>query len=98
MYRPRGQAFSDAKQRSDRLTDPSGEWLTQEQVAKAIGIPVHRIRPVVSALAAVKQIKTNRSIRDRRYLLVHRDSVPIARQAIYNGGVAPSDGNPPSLV
>jgi len=68
------------------VTAPSSEWLTQDEVAEAIGVPVQRVRPVVSALAGIKQIKTTRNIRDRRFLLVHRDSIPIIRQAILNEG------------
>lgn len=64
------------------VTAPSEEWLTQEQVAQDIGVPVERIRPVVSALSGIKQIKTMRNIRDRRFLLVHRDAIPTIKQAI----------------
>ncbi len=63
---------------------PSDEWLTQDQIAQQLHIPVERIRPVVAALAGIKQIKTTRNVRDKRYVLVHRDSVPLVRQAIYN--------------
>jgi hypothetical protein len=68
------------------MTEPNEEWVTQEQVAQTIGVPVERVRPVVSALAGINQIKTMRNVRDRRYLLVHKDSIPIIRQAIYNAG------------
>jgi hypothetical protein len=67
------------------MTEPNEEWVTQEQVAQMIGVPVERVRPVVSALAGINQIRTMRNVRDRRFLLVHKDSIPIIRQAIYNG-------------
>lgn len=65
---------------------PSDEWLTQEQIAQQLGIPVERIRPVVATLSGIKQIRTTRYVLDKRYVLVHRDSVAIIRQAIYNEG------------
>jgi hypothetical protein len=72
------------KQRNKEMSVPSDEWVTQEQVAQELGVPVERVRPVVSALSGIKQIKTTRNVRDRRYVLVHRDSIPVIRQAIYN--------------
>ncbi len=64
------------------VTAANDEWLTQEQVAQEIGVPVERVRPVVSALAGIKRIRTMRNIRDRRFLLVHRDEIPTIKQAI----------------
>jgi hypothetical protein len=72
--------------RSVGLTAPSDEWLTQQQVAQMLGIPVEKVRPVVATLARTKQIKTAQNVLDRRYLLVHRDSVPVVRQAIFSQG------------
>lgn len=66
------------------MAAPSDEWVTQEEIANEIGIPVNRIRPIVTALASLGQIKTSRSIKDRRYLLVHKSSVAIIKQAVQN--------------
>lgn len=66
------------------MTVPSEDWLTQEQIANEIGIPVNRIRPIVATLASLGQIKTSRNVLDKRYLLVHRSSVPLIKQAVFN--------------
>lgn len=59
------------------------EWLTQEDIANRLGVPVDKVRAVVSALSGPGVIRTQRNPLDKRYVLVHRDSIEAIRQSIF---------------
>jgi DNA-binding MarR family transcriptional regulator len=59
------------------------DWLTQEEIANQIGAPVDKIRAIVSALSGAGVIKTQRNPLDKRYVLVHKDSVETIRKSIF---------------
>jgi DNA-binding MarR family transcriptional regulator len=59
------------------------EWITQEDIANQIGAPVDRVRAIVATLSSAGVIKTQRNPLDRRYVLVHRDSIERIKQTIF---------------
>ncbi len=62
---------------------PSDEWLTQEAIAQMIDAPIQRVRAAVQTLVALDQIRTAPNAKDRRYILVQRDGVPLIRRAVF---------------
>ena len=65
------------------MAAPNEEWLTQEAIAQMLDVPIHRVRAAITTLAGLQQIRTMRDPKDKRYVLVHRDSVPLIRQAVF---------------
>jgi DNA-binding MarR family transcriptional regulator len=59
------------------------EWITQEQVATELGVPIDRVRNVVPGLTKAGVIQTKRDPLDNRYVLVHKGGVEIIRRAIF---------------
>jgi DNA-binding MarR family transcriptional regulator len=66
------------------MADNEDDFLTQEEIAKELNVPIEKVRATVTALSAVGLVKTMRSPRDRRFLLVHKDALETLRKAIYN--------------
>ncbi|MBA3825573.1 MAG: hypothetical protein H0X24_16950 [Ktedonobacterales bacterium] len=58
------------------------EWYTQQELATMMGLALDKIRTTVSTLSKAGVIKTQRDVRDSRYVLVHATSVPIIRQTL----------------
>jgi len=66
------------------MAENEADYITQDDIAKAIEVDVNKVRGAVAALAGIGAIKTLRSVKDKRYLLVHKDAVEKIRQAIFN--------------
>ena len=59
------------------------EWLTQEEIANQLNVPVEKIRSIVSVLSGPGVIRTQRNPLDKRYVLVHRTAIETIRQSIF---------------
>ena len=59
------------------------EWITQEEIANQLNVPVDKVRAIVAALAGPGVIKTQRNPLDKRYVLVHRSAIETIRQSIF---------------
>ena len=58
-------------------------WLTQEEIAKTLNVPIDRVRNVVPGLAKAGVIQTMRNPLDNRYVLVHESDVDTIKRAIF---------------
>jgi len=58
-------------------------WLTQEEVASKLNVPIDRVRNVVPGLAKAGVIQTMRNPLDNRFVLIHESAVEIIRRAIF---------------
>jgi DNA-binding MarR family transcriptional regulator len=58
-------------------------WMTQEEIANKLNVPIDRVRNVVPGLAKAGVIQTMRNPLDNRYVLVHESGIEIIRKAIF---------------
>jgi DNA-binding MarR family transcriptional regulator len=61
---------------------PDKEWYTQQEIAEMLGVTLDRVRSAVTVLDNAKIIRTARDPKDRRYIVVHTDSIDKLKQAI----------------
>ena len=58
------------------------DWYTQQEIANELNVALDRVRATVSTLSKAGVITTQRDSRDSRYVLVHKDSIPVIRQTL----------------
>jgi hypothetical protein len=59
------------------------EWLTQEQVAAQLGVPIKIVWEKVRTLGPAGAIRTRQNPFDRRQTLVHKDDTAVIQRAIF---------------
>ena len=59
------------------------DWLTQEQVATQLNVPIGNIWEKVRVLGPAGAIRTRQNPFDRRQTLVHKDDLAIIKRAIF---------------
>lgn len=75
-------AANSTFERGFDMANDTKEWLTQEEVANDIGVDIDKVRALVNALARAGVVKTQRNPKDQRYILIHKDSVPVIQNAL----------------
>lgn len=58
------------------------DWLSLQEIADLLEVPLYRVRNTVATLKAVNSITTRDKPTDRRSLEVNKDSLPTLRQAL----------------